>query len=358
MIPSEALRLILEKAILAPSADNLQPWKFCFEQDFVDVFLDRQRLANFCDEALLMPYLSAGAVIENMRVAATRVGYRTIPTYLPEPENAYWVARLEFEAGVKKCDERFRALGERVTNRKFFSRKKELSGSLYGRLGNIAKMESGFKLLFIKGNETGYRELVALIGKADELRFESKRLHEELMGLMRFNAKDAERTRDGLDARTLEAGPAGTMMFRSIRSWKMLSCLNALGMSKLFNRYARMQMDSSQAAGLLVAPSQKPQDYIRGGELVQRIWHQLTMEGVALQPMDALPIFILNLQQNGGKDFTEAQKKVLFDLKARFFSLFHITDQNGLLFLFRLGYAEPPRYRSFRRRLDSFIMAT
>ena len=41
-----------------------------FRSFVIDLYLDKDRLANFCDVGLVAPYISAGAVIENISVAA------------------------------------------------------------------------------------------------------------------------------------------------------------------------------------------------------------------------------------------------------------------------------------------------
>ena len=350
------LLLILQKGILAPSADNLQPWKFKLFDNQIDLFLDYDHVKNFCDEGYLAPYLSAGAVIENMRVAANHFEYSLTASYLPKKNDPLQVATLNFSVGNQGSDPYYTALDTRMTNRKFYDMSRRIDVSTYGKLERIVKSEEGFKLLWIKKNDLSLAKLSQILGQADQLRFESKRLHQEFIETLRFNQDEVKKTQDGLDLRTLEAGPMGDLLFKLTSSWQRLKFLNSLGVSRLFNFYTQLQMSTSQAAGLMIAKSHEPIDYIRGGEVMERVWHEITLNGLSIQPMEALPIFLINLKLNGGRDFTQNQKRKLENLKREFFSLFEIDDQNGLILLFRIGYARPSSTRSLRRPLESFLI--
>ncbi|MBI1977865.1 MAG: hypothetical protein HYS55_03850 [Candidatus Omnitrophica bacterium] len=347
---------ILSKGILAPSADNLQPWLFKIHNNRVDLFLDQHRIQNFCDEGLLVPYLSVGAILENMRVQAAEFGYQPSPAYLPTPADPLHVVSIQFNETIQRRHPHAEALEKRVTNRKFYDPSRNISPALYAQLERLVDQEHEFKLLWILNQGASYKKLTCLIAEADELRFEIERLHREFITTLRFDSRSTEQTRDGIDLRTLETGPGGVPLFKTIRSWLRLKSLNAIGMSKLFNLYAQLQMRSAQATGLLIAKSNKPLDYLRGGEVMERLWHEITLKGLALQPMEGLPIFIINLNLTGGKNLAPKQKKKLEELKSEFYSLFGINDRNGLILLFRMGYAPPPSAHSLRRPIESFLI--
>ena len=116
----EEIHLLLEKGILAPSADNLQPWKFRVGEQQIDLFLDEARVKNFCDAGFLAPYVSAGAVIENIRVAASSLGLEITVQPFPEPRHSFYVASLGFAPSARKTHPHFPMLEKRVTNRSFY----------------------------------------------------------------------------------------------------------------------------------------------------------------------------------------------------------------------------------------------
>jgi len=350
------LELIIKGGILAPSADNLQPWKFKILSDQIDFFLDLKHTQNFCDEGLFAPYLSAGAVIENIRLAAAENDYYLSPSYFPNQKDINWVASLRFIKNNINKFLHFHALQQRLTNRKFYSSSRKIDTHVYSKLQNLVQEESDFNLIWIKKDDSKYKKLSQILGKADQLRFENKRLHDELMQTMRFNHKDVTQTQDGLDFRTLETAPGSIFLFKLMSEWNRQTFLNQLGLSQIFNLYTQLQLRSSQACGLIVSKLHSPINYVRGGEVMERLWHEVTLQNLSLQPMEALPIFLINLKETGCPQFTRKQKSQLQNLKSTFYSLFSLQETNGLIFLFRIGYAEPPKFRSLRRPVESFLM--
>ncbi len=347
---------ILKKGILAPSADNLQPWKFRILENGVDLFLNPELLASYCDEGYAAPYLSAGAVVENIRVAASAFGAGIRADYFPETDHPLKPIHVEWLPGAAHKHPHLQFLEKRHTNRKFYKSSAPLPDPVFRALENQSDPNRGYRLLWLKQGTAHYRDMASLIGEADQLRFEIFRLHQELMKVMRFSDKEAEETRDGLPLTSLDAGPSAGLMFGLLRSWNRLQFLNALGMSFSFNLYAKMQMLSSQACGLIVAPGKAPEHYVQGGEVMQRIWHEATAQGLAFQPMEALPIFLINSELTNGRDLSGEQRKKLENMKSRFSYLFGLKPWQGLILLFRIGYASPAGGRSLRRPLESFLL--
>ena len=357
MASNGQIQEILKRGILAPSADNLQPWLFQIQGDVVDFHIDKDRAKYFCDEGLLIPYLSAGAVLQNIRVSASQLGISLSITHFPNSSDAYWFARVRFSAGRSQLHPHFEALSSRETNRRFYQAGGAIRESSLNKIADAIQYDSGFKLAWLRRTDDQFGELSKIIGDADQIRFEAQRLHHDLMEVMRFSEKESIENKDGLDIKSLEAGPCGSVMFRMMKSWETTRLLNGIGLSRSFNYYARAQMRSSQAAGVILAPDWSRESFVRGGEAMQKIWHEATLEGLAMQPMEALPIFMVSLNQTGGKDFTAGQKKKLQILKEKFYSLFGIQDKNGIILFFRVGIAKKPSARSKRRPLESFIVS-
>lgn len=355
MIP-ERIQSILTSAVLAPSADNLQPWKFCLKGDEVQLFLDPLRLSNFCDEGLLKPFVSAGAVIENIRVASQQAGFNPRVVYFPDPHQIHWIATLYFESRHATFHAHYEVLQRRRTNRKFYKSNQPLAEPIFDKLKLAAESEGGTRLIWIKKKDSDFRGLAKLMAEADELRFQIKRLHSELFHMMRFNAAEALRTHDGLDIRSLELDLPSRAAFKLMRHWSIQEFLNQIGFTRLFRFYTQKQIESSQAIGLLISENNQPVDYVHGGEKMERFWHEATLQGLSLQPMEALPIFLLNEQQNRLSGFDDLQRKKIAEFHQRFYEFFPLKNQQGLIFMFRLGYADSVETFSLRRPLESFMI--
>lgn len=361
---SELMQTIFEKGIRAPSADNLQPWKFQVhpEIDQAEIYLDPDRLHHFSDLGGAAPHLSCGALIENIGVASRQWGYRLKVEYLPEKKNACKMAHLHFDPASPVEDPHFSVLDRRATNRKFYEASPEIPDSVFTKIQTLAEENSEARLLWLKRQDWGYSHLAKIVGRADQLRFEIQRLHEEFISLLRFGSKQAEFYGDGLEVESLEAGLSGPAVFKLMGSWSRMKSLNRFGMSRMFNFYARLQMLSSRAAGLLIArkPSNLSTLYLKGGELMERIWHEATLQGLAFQPMEALPIFDVALRsgEEGLKVFTADQRTLLSSLLTGFRQAFQIGGEDPILFLFRVGYASPSTTHSKRRPYQDFLLKT
>ena len=350
---------LLQKGILAPSADNSQLWKFKTQLDdaVIDIHLDKDRLANFCDVGLFAPYISAGAVIENISVAASEERRQIQTEYLPDMQEPLWVARLRVSEPCRIFPHpHSKVMERRQTNRKFYEKGFRISREKFLELNKAVESGGSCELFWIEREDANYKAITKIIGHADQLRFEIRRLHEELFRMIRFEVSEVERTRDGLDFRTMEAGPGGEWIFKGISSWQRMKILNKLGMSRIFNSYARQQIASSSAVGILVSKTKQPQDYIRGGEVMERLWHEMTVQDLALQPMEGLPIFLSDLAVTGGNDLTELQRNHLRELEEEFYEISRIPREYTIVLLFRAGHARPASIRSVRRPLQSFML--
>ena len=113
----EKLTFLLRYAILAPSSYNTQPWRFNVSGNEIDVFADRSRWLQVADADQRELYLSLGAALENLRVAADHFGYNYSITYFPGPQDL--VARVVLQPqALPSLDPRlFPAIVLRQTNR-------------------------------------------------------------------------------------------------------------------------------------------------------------------------------------------------------------------------------------------------
>lgn len=355
MISRQVLESLVEKGIQAPSADNLQPWKFRLRGETIALYLDPQRCSEIADAGHRASYLSLGAVIENMVMGASHERYKTLVQPFPHGEDpSLPAAALTFEPWNEPEDPLVRFIEARATNRKFYRRKsisKEVAQALI-RTGTVPSQTQ----LFLVQDQKVKNRLAQWMGAADQIRYENKQVHGEFFKVVRFDPKEVDRLRDGFDIRTAEVGPMERVIFRLISNWRGQAWLNRVGVSLSLNLYTQLQVRSSPAVGFLVSERNSAPAYLEGGRIMQRLWLKATQQSLAIQPMMAIPIFIINLQINNGRYFTLRQRGKILSIKEELFQLFHLTDREGLLMLFRLGYADSPSFRSLRRPISDFLI--
>jgi hypothetical protein len=119
----ERMEFLLRYAVLAPSNRNTQPWAFRITANGVEVFADYTRRLLTIDPNDRELFLSVGAAIMNVRVAAAHFGYVTSVRYDARPQERLPVAYINV---CETCGpdvslaSLFRAIRKRHTNRALF----------------------------------------------------------------------------------------------------------------------------------------------------------------------------------------------------------------------------------------------
>jgi hypothetical protein len=121
-IPDPILHYILRAGIQASSGDNVQPWKFQVNENTISLYLDRNADNSFFNVNQLASIISCGAVIENMRIAATLFGLAADIKLLPDDRNESLMATVSLSNSGCESDPLSAMIWQRQTNRKFYSK--------------------------------------------------------------------------------------------------------------------------------------------------------------------------------------------------------------------------------------------
>lgn len=87
-LPQQQMKFLLRYATLAPSAFNSQPWLFLVKDDEVSLYINRRHCMVAADPHDRGIYLSCGAVLQYLWLAARHYGYKgllLLPTFAPSP---------------------------------------------------------------------------------------------------------------------------------------------------------------------------------------------------------------------------------------------------------------------------------
>ena len=353
-VTAEQVIEILSAGILAPSGDNQQPWKFKLRGNQIDVFLSQRDIEEltFFNAGFRMMDFSVGAVIENMSLMSASLGYCLTAKLFPDPQRLDHIATLSLVPAQKFAHPHQAAIAKRHTNREMYNGT-AIDESALSSLKSTVADRVGFSLRIIEKTNPAMEKLAALIGEADQLRFEIETIHRDFMNVIRY--QDAP---DGLMLKTLGAGPLAGSVFKLISSWQRMCLLNKLGFSRIFKNHARQQILSSGAIGILWAKDASRETFLESGRLMEKIWLEATCQKLAFQPMQALCIFSNNTQLGHTSRISEVHNQVLAELSGRFRALIEPPQTTRqIIFMFRIGHAEAPPARAQRRSLDSFLMA-
>lgn len=137
---------LVERAVLAPSSHNTQPWFFRMREASIELFADRTRALPVNDPDDRELTISCGCALMNLRVAAASDGWDSLVELLPDAGDADLLARILFPrradaAGPDAALEAY--IGQRRTYRKRFARR-AVEATVTERLNAAAATEGAW----------------------------------------------------------------------------------------------------------------------------------------------------------------------------------------------------------------------
>ncbi|MDP1652182.1 MAG: hypothetical protein Q8L56_05600 [Rhodocyclaceae bacterium] len=273
MISQDTVRLLVEAARAAPSADNSQPWQFhCDASRFSCHYRKRDTRDPF-GPAGHATLLSVGAVAENLNQV---LGGRIDPVLEDLATGAPYFSLFPSAAEVAT---RSHPLFRRHTNR-FPYQRQPLPRQLSSELAAMTEGSARFILLDGKPELPRFADIAEVCCRA---RFCNRELHEWLMGSLRW-PKEQPGSGDGLDIDTLALPPGGRSLMRLIRPWKRLEFLNRLGLYRLMAHAEVQALRHAPLVACIVGDNNKPEGIFSAGRLMQRAWIMLNDRGWAVHP--------------------------------------------------------------------------
>ncbi len=348
---TEVRQALLEAAILAPSGDNSQPWRLAWREGALDVSLDPTRTDNFFEVDRVGALASAGAVVANVELAAAARGFRAAVVWWPEGGGGP-AARLSFAPAEPAPSPLAEAIPARCVNRRPFARRPLPAEWLARQVADAEDSETTLSWLTESNALIRIRRVIQL---ADWVRYTHRLAHESLMAELRFSRAEAEATRDGMAIPTLEAGPLAGPFLKMVRPWPRMALLNRLGAFRGLTLPTTRLAASAPAIGLLWSPEEDETTFLKGGRAMQRLWLAATAEEIRFQPMTVATLFIRRLLRHGPGAFDPRQRRWLEEAWRLLRDLFPVDEQSAMVLLFRVGYGPPPRARSLRRPVESFV---
>lgn len=328
------LEYLINAAIVAPSADNSQPFRFVWDGRSLDIAFDHVRCgAGIFGKNDHPTLLALGAVLDNLDQAATAANVELRLTWLPDDSTCY--VSIEFIGFFQQKLPGQLPLYGRHTNRFPFettpvpkSALCEFSGSSAGRL---VEFRSG----------CSQHDLIRLTRIAAEVRFQNESLHDWLIGSLRSGRPNGETSRDGLDMATLNLPPGGDLFMKLISDWKRMRLFNRFG---LYKALASIEVQLLARAPLILAlvGGKSNPDIIGAGRLLNRIWTGLNEKGLAVHPYYVLVDQLQRLDRNF---LPNKYRSSILNVKRSVDDLIALAEGEQLHMMLRVGYPkkQPPR---------------
>ncbi|PID78201.1 MAG: hypothetical protein CSB21_01795 [Deltaproteobacteria bacterium] len=351
IIDKSVIEYLVKAGVRAPSGDNCQPWKFAFSENRLDIYLDKEKDDSFFNINQMASVISCGAAAENICIAASVFGLSTEVIYHDETDNNPLVS-IKLSPGQVKKDFLADEIFQRNTNRKIYD-KKPVSDLLAKELKAQVHMIEGVDIELVRDRKK-IEETAELVYEADIIRSEHRPLHKHLMKMIRFSDKEAFKKKDGFHIKNLEAGFAGELFLRVTRPWFIMNAGNKAGLSKVVAHNSYKGIIGSSGVGLIYVKDRAIQNFVRGGQALERFWLKTSEYGLSMQPMTAITLFMLRYKMNGVSDFIPEHRervKNLYNKMSGIFNEINMEDA-GQIMLFRFGYSNNIKYRTLRKNFE------
>ena len=308
----EKLKFLLNYAVLAPSSQNTQPWKFNVSGNEIEVFSDKTRWLTVADADQREFYISIGSALENLLIAAGHFGYASDVQYFPEPNKTELVAsvRLIPDGKLENGDSGlFQAILARHTNRQPYENR-TLSDSDLQLLNNVTNKGFGLYLASDPDIKSKFRDLEVQADKSqyDNVEYKSELgywLGQGMMGYTGIQAKIAQ-----FSVLFLDVGKDQTKKDSDL-------------------------LNSTLTLGFITSSENDRTRQVKAGQLFERVWLTATASNIRVQPMSQ----VLEVPQ------TKAE-------------LAKLVPDKGIYLqqTFRLGYAPPETELTPRRPLKEVLV--
>lgn len=348
----QTIKKILAESIYAPSGDNSQPWAFKIKDDSLYMYLIPENdtsVYNYKQQASLV---AVGGVLENIKLIALYYGYEcSFEFYKDLPENL--VSRIFFKKSIKQVDvDIYNAIHERKTNRKPYSTDM-ISASV---IDELKRQTSGLTLVDVSivQDVSGIQQIASACSQNEKVVLEDKRLHDFLFQHITWDEKE-DQIKKGFFIKTLELQGPQKFVFKMLKSWKVNSFLNKLGIANLVAAdNKRLYAKSSLMIGI-TSKSIDAFAFFETGMLMQRVWLVLTKYHISAQPLTGIILLKHRLlKENTEAGFTQQHVDIINQSYQLIIKSLGFKDGFATLLL-RAGFAADPTACTKRRDVSVVV---
>ncbi len=344
------LLALIEAVKLAPSGGNNQPWKWHYQSGLLHLFLDENEALAYLDPQFISSYISMGAAIENLLLAAAKqnlaVNWRLTPQLAPKH-----LAVFSFAIGYTPTEKELRLAQQipfRHTNRKS-EPKQEISKSDLNSLKKLVEDTEGAKLTFIDDLEKT-KALAQIAVQTDLLRMFIPEAHNDFITReMRWTPEQANETEDGIGIHTLDLSNNDQIGIRLLRDRKMVDFLQEINGGNAFNRLLMQQFMTSSAIGLITMPNDKVESWINCGIASEKMWLEASAMDLRIHPVNVPLLFFYKNTVEKSLDLPLQITQNLIKAEKDLNQIFDKPESETSMFMFRIFKASASPERTIRK---------
>ncbi|WP_353718251.1 Rv1355c family protein [Dyadobacter sp. 676] len=361
VIDEAILKEIVNAACHAPSTGNDQPWKWLYRNGRLHLFHDRYRSYSFGDFDQIASNISFGAAYENLVLKSNEAGLRIRAELFPLGQESTLIAVITFADNGAAANtspvfspQSVAVIFERCTNRNP-STPVPISAEEFEALRTAAESVEGARFHYFDDREQ-MLALAEIIGECDRIRLLNPNGHRDFVEReMKWSPADAEKSRDGIDIRTLGMTKGQMTALSIIRDEEVAKGLKSIQGGGALIDVARTTVKTASALGMITMPRYDYPDFFWGGVSMQRLWLKAEELQFAIHPLIS-PFYIFpRVTRGNGTGLDEAESLKLQDLREKFMKLVPFEDNLAEVFLFKIASAPKPEIKSYRLPLEETL---
>lgn len=340
---------LVAKASLAPSADNMQPWAFCKANNSIEVYCVNLRMLP-TDVMGMFTWISIGAAIQNIVLAASSYNLTADVSY---KENGETAAIITFTNNAKKSH-LVDSINRRTTNRAAFE-----SESIDDKLiKELDKSITGFDAkLFWTKSAKDLKKMANFDAHLSYIRLEHKPLHDELFEILRFNNKQNESLRFGLNFESLGVPKFAVSFAKLLQYWSINKIVSSLGVGRLVAKQLSNKLKKNGCICLITTLGRNRVCYMESGRALQNFWLTATSLGLSAQPYGVIPQYFTKNDVEP-ETFLAKYNNAINSIKEPFYNIFQGAENEFPSIVLRIGWAKKQSARSEVRLAPNQITIT
>ncbi len=343
----EIIKQIIAAGIAAPSADNSQPWLYKYQNNRIELHIDKTRSGKLSDSRFLLSDIAIGCVAENMLIQAKHLGLKGTLTFFPEGEKntPLYPLSIDFSPTSKKDDITQNSIYERHTDRSFPWRKPLTESQRHDITQSISAISD---TTLIWPTKSLRKKTLKALFIAESLRFSDQDFHQELFSSIDFNLDWKQNSIEQLAPASLNVERIAQPIFKACRNWKFMKFMNLIGGSAMFG-FRSALLPNLLSADLCILSTQTTNrpGIVNLGRALQRVWLTATSNQINLHPFASVGVMSLNFFNKNNPEIGKIQE------------LLQTTtlSERGIILL-RLGASSRKSQQMSKRRPDqTFLLA-
>lgn len=272
---------LLKWAVLAPSSHNTQPWQFSVDGNSIVVSPDLKRRLEVSDSSNRQLYISLGAAVANLKVAAHYFGWET--TEIIEEHEGMISKRIELQVGYNRTPEDetlFKAITERVSNRRSHQ-SRAIPQEMHEAVNRFTD-DLNLQVEIVEDKER-LAKVGELTGEGEQEAFSGINFRAELEKWIRPSTTE---NYDGMPISSL-VSPSGIMpnFFIEKGFWAVVK--SGIGSGEAAKITRKLISQQTTAVGVISTPD-NPQSWMKAGELFEKIALEATNLGLSTSVLAVL----------------------------------------------------------------------